>query len=788
MLKYFLKTATRALTKDKRSTILNLVGLSTGLASAILIFMWVSDELQTNKFFKNDSRLFEVMENRVQASGIWTAPSSSGLMAGAMARDFPEIEYSTNTVPAQRTPIKGNKDLSLRAEGEYAGQDFFHVFSYELIRGNAGKVLADKNSIVLSEELAMKIFGSTDVIGKAVSVGDNRPYMVSGIFKKPVAHASEIFDFIIPIAFFADSNKYFNEWGTTFPKTFVLLRSNADAAAVNRRLAGYIKQKTSGEITYRTPFITRYSTLYLHGRYENGKVAGGQIEFVRLFSIVGIIILLIACINFMNLSTAKAAIRSKEVGLKKTMGAGRGTLILQFFAESVIMSFAALFMACVLVSAFLPVFNSITRKELNFWHPDVYVVAAVLITTVLTGALAGVYPALYLSGFKPVIVLKGAFKNSGKQLFIRKSLVVFQTVLSVVFIVGVLVVYKQIYYIQTRDLGYKHDHVIIFQKEGKLAEGKTDAAFLDEVRRIPGVSEASSIGHNLAGHNNGTNGVEWKGKDLSDKTEFEGVAVDYGALQTLGISLKEGRDFSKSYGADSSAIIFNEAAIKYMGLKNPIGQTVKLWDENVHIIGVVRDFNFQSLHEPIKPLLMWLSPSNAYKFILKIQTDRERVAIEKVASIYRQYNPEFPFDYDFLDANFQRMYVSENVTSVLSRYFAGIAILISCLGLFGLAAFTVDKREREIGVRKVVGASTWKITSMLLREFLMLVIIALIIAVPAGWWLTHQWLAAFVYRVTIGWNLFVFAGLASVALAAITVSFQTISAARANPVKVLKRE
>lgn len=788
MLTNYFKTAWRSLRKDKRSTLLNLVGLSTGLACAIIIFMWVMDELKTDKFFKNDSRLYQVMENRVQADGIWTAPSTSGLMADAMIKDFPEVEYTTNIVPATNVSIWINKENAIRADGKYAGKDFFKVFSYDVINGSTDKALTDKSSIVLSDDLAKKLFGTTNVINKTVSFQDNQQYRISGIFKKPGIHASDQFDFVLPVAVFADANQFYKEWGNTFNSTYLLLKPITDIAQFNHKIANYVKQKTNNQITYRTPFVVRYSDIYLHGHYENGIQSGGRIDYVHLFSIIAIFILLIACINFMNLSTAKASVRAKEVGIRKVIGANRQTLILQYFGESILTAFASLLIACLLVFISLPTFNNITAKHLNLFHTDTNLIFSIFAITLLTGFLSGMYPALYLSGFKPALVLKGKLINGISELLVRKALVVFQFTLSIILIVGVLVVYNQIRFIQTKNLGYNRDHIITFNKEGKLAEGAGQETFLAEVRKIPGVIQASSIGHHLTGHDNGTNGVDWAGKDPNDKTEFENVPVDYGMLQTLGISLKEGRDFSPAFSSDTSKIIFNEVAIEYMGMKDPIGKTVKLWDQQMQIVGVVKDFNFQSLHEKIKPLFIRLSPNSTYRFMAKIQAGKETAAIEKLQQLYKQFNPDFSFEYTFLDSNYQAMYAAENIISVLSKYFAVMAILISCLGLFGLAAFTAEKRRKEIGIRKVIGASITNITIMLSGEFLKLVLFALLLAFPLAWWALSKWLQSFAYRASINWWVFVITGFTAIAIALLTVMFQAIKAGIANPVRSLRTE
>lgn len=786
-----LKFAWRYLSKDRQFAFLNLIGLATGLACTILIYLWVKDEWQMDKFYKNDARLFQVMENRVQASGIWTADSSPGPMADALVNDMPQVEYATTTAPVWDISVLANQEKKVRAAGKYAGKDFFHVFSYDLIQGTVDQVLTDERSIVLSNVTAMKLFGNTDVVGKTIEAIESQQkqiYKVSGIFRDPGPHSSDQFDFVLPVKGIITKEKGFEDWGNTFASTFLLLKPGVGVDQFNARIADYIRRKTNDQITYRTPFLKRYSANYLYGQYQNGKLAGGRIEYVRLFSIIAIFILVIACINFMNLSTAKAAGRAKEVGIKKIVGAGRGTLILQYLGESTLMATASMVLAILLVVLFLPVFNGITGKHLDPSHPDAGLILSVLAITLFTGVVSGCYPALYLSGFAPALVLKGKLRNAVGELLIRKGLVAFQFTLSFVLILGVLVVYRQIRFIQTKNLGYDRDHVISFPKEGRLWNGKQQETFLAEARNIPGVIHASSIGHNLAGHNNGTNDVIWTGKDPNDKTEFEAVAVDYEMLETLGISMKQGRSFSRGFGADSTKLIFNEAAIRFMGIKDPVGKRVKLWDKEMEIVGIAKDFHFASLHEKVKPLFFLLAPGETWRFMAKIEAGKDKAVIDKLNQLYRQFNPGFSFEYSYLDADYEKLYVAEQRVSMLSRYFAGLAILISCLGLFGLAAFTAERRKKEIGIRKVLGASMRSVVFLLSKDFLKLALIAILIAFPFSWWMASQWLDSFAYRIYLGSGIFVITGFSIIVITLLTVSFQAVNAALSNPVKSLKAE
>lgn len=779
------RIAWRHLMKDRQSTLLNFIGLSTGLACTLLIFIWVRDERRMDQ--DQDENTYHVMENRVRSGGIWSSPTTSGPMSEAMANDFPEVVYSVATRQAGNNTLTVG-ETTLKANGKRAGKDFFNVFNFPLVAGNKSQVLADKNNIVLSDSLAIRLFGSADqAIGKTVEFQREEQYKVTGVFKALDRQVSDPFDFILSMQLLYEPDERARQWGNTGALTFVKLKPGTSPEAFNKKIAGYVKAKTNGEITHRTPFIFKYADLYLRGNFENGVSTGGRIDYVKLFSIIAIFILVIACINFINLSTAKAASRAKEVGIKKVVGAGRGALILQYLGESMLIAVLSLLLAILLVFLLLPAFSSITGKSLQLSF-DAGLAGILVGLTLLTGLVAGSYPALYLSGFNPSLVLKGKSGKSGKELIARKGLVVFQFTLSVMLIVSVMAVYKQIRYVQSRNLGFDRENVLTFPVEGKLGQPEVAETFLNELRQIPGVSKASGMGHNLTGHWSGTYGIKWPGRDPNDKTEFENLSADYDLVETLSMKMKAGRSFSKAFGSDTSAIIFNEAAIAYMGMKDPIGKTVVLWGEPRTIIGVVENFHYESLHEAVKPVFLRLAPENDAQFMARIEPGKEQAVISKLTQLYSTFNPGFAFEYNFLDERFKSLYVAEQRVSVLSRYFAGLAILISCLGLFGLAAYTAQSRQKEIGIRKVIGATVQNIVTMLSVEFLLLIAIAVIIAFPLSWWAINQWLSGFAYRTPIGYGIFGIAAISILLITLATISYQSIRAAIANPAKSLKSE
>ena len=792
MLKHFYLIIYRSFIRFKSTFLINLIGLSTGLACTLLIYLWVSDELNFDKFHEKDNRLYQVMANHHNADRIITHEATPDLLANALAEELPEIEYATAVFSMQLVgqPVLSIKDKNIKATGQFASKDFFKIFSYKLIHGNNNQVLSDKKSIVISRQLALKLFNTTkNIIGKTLEwqwVNTNEPVVISGVFEGTPPNSSKQFDFVLSFLAWTDfSNKVGRSinWDNHAPSTYLVLRKGTDIEHFNKKIAGFIKSKYENSIV--TLFTRKYSDGYLYGKYENGMLAGGRIEYVRIFSAIAIFILIIACINFMNLYTAKVGSRLKEVGIKKTLGASRKSLILQYMGESTTMAVLSLLTAILIVELFLPKFNEITGKTLTLFN-DVNILLFFPVIALFTGILSGSYPALYLSRFNPVKILKGKTSNSFSELLARKGLVVFQFMLSIIFIISVLVVYKQLEFIQTKNPGYEKDNIIYFEKEGKAVANQE--SFLAEVKKIPGVVNASIIGSTIVGSQSTTGGVGWEGKSPGETIYFEDVSVGYDMLETLGIEMKEGRTFSKEFGSENSKIIFNEAAINVMGLKDPIGKTVYHWSGNKEIIGVIKNFHFESLHEIVKPLLFRMRPEHTTKFMVKIETGKEKETIEMLQDFYKTYNPGYTFDFKLLDEDYQAQYSAEKRVETLSKYFAGLAIIISCLGLFGLAAFTSEKRTKEMGIRKALGANTNGLVFLLSKDFMYLILVSILIASPVAWYITKNWLQDFAYRIDLSWWMFVIPGGMALLIALLTVSYQTIKAATANPVKSLRYE
>ncbi|MCG2612946.1 ABC transporter permease [Terrimonas sp. NA20] len=789
------KMAWRSLVKDRQFTILNLVGLASGLACALMIYLWIVDERNVDKYNSKDEQLYQVMQNIPHENGIETIEHTPGLLANGLAKEMPEVEFAATVVPASWFSSKGiisTGETKLKTGGQFVSADYFNIFNCPIIGGNKETLFADRQSIAISDELSEKIFRKENPIGKTIEWTQddfNGTYRIIAVFKKNPVNASERFDILFNYALFEEKRPTILAWGNSDPSTYVLLKKRADVGLFNSRLKDYLK--TKDRKAGSTLFTRRFSDKYLYGQYTDGVPTGGRIAYIKLFGATAVFILAIACINFMNLSTARAARRMKEVGIQKAMGASRSRLILQYLSESVLTSFFALLLAVVLIAALMPAFNSITGKSLSFDLNPSIITATVAITFV-TGLIAGSYPALYISGFRPVAVLKGQLKTSIAELWTRKGLVVFQFALSIFAIATVLIIYRQAAFIQSKNLGYKRDNLIHFDlpigfDSDQLASA---SSFINELKKIPGVTNVSSYYHNLTGGHGNIGDFSWPGKDPNTNIDFVNLEVGDGFIETVGIKMKEGRSLRIKPGeffSPSNEIVFNESAIKAMGLSDPIGKMVKFWDRQRVIVGVTEDFHFESLYEKVKPCFFQAFPVMP-NIIVKIKAGTEKQSLARIRTIFEQFNKGLAFDYRFMDEDYQAMYQSENRVAALSKYFAGLAILISCLGLFGLAAFTAQKRQKEIGIRKVVGASVSGVVFMLSKGFLQLIFIAALIALPLVWLTMTGWLNGFAYRTSIPAGIFVVTVASILLITLITVSVQSLKAALMSPVKSLRNE
>lgn len=788
MFKYHLVFYFRNIKKYKTSFFINIAGLSTALACAIMIGLWANDELLTDKFHEKDDQLFQLMEFFEMPHEKTVSEVTSGNIGPLLVQELPEVLSATQVAKYPKNATLSIEDQVIKADGHYVSEDYFKIFSFPLIQGDKNNIWGNTGSIIISETLARNLFGSSELaMGKAVDFQHEEKYVITGVFKDIPKRSSEKFDFVLSYEEKTLSQPNLMEWGSQGTNVYLTTESNINVVTFNKKINDFIREQMGYDKIPRSPFIKKYSEKYLYGAYENGIQAGGRITYVKLFLLIGLFILIIACINFMNLSTAKASRRLKEIGIKKVVGANRKTLVFQYLMEAIFMSFSALLLAFVLVYLLLPEFNQITGKPLQMTFSATSIFSLLGIT-LFTGLFAGSYPALFLSGFRPVSILKGSLNTSVGEAWIRKGLVVLQYTASVILIVSVLMVSSQIEYIQNKNLGYDKEHVIHFDREGELLDTGQMDTFLAELNNIPGVAMASSSRNNMTNQGWGVGGLRWEGKDPDDHTQFQNMIAYYGLIELLDIELAEGRTFSKKFSTEDTNVIFNKAAIQHMELEEPIGKMIHFRGQDREIVGVVENFHFASLHEDIKPMIINLWPERITKFMVKVEAGKEKETLLLIEELYLEHNPGFLFDYAFLDNNYQELYQAEKRVSTLSGYFAVLAILISCLGLFGLVSYMAEQKKKEIGIRKVLGASINSVIKLLTKDFVKLILIAFVIAAPIAYYFIQKWLAGFAYHIDIQWSIFIIAGSFTLIITLVTVGFQSIKSALANPVKSLRSE
>ena len=792
MLTNYVKIAWRNMVRNKAFSAINILGLALGMACSLLIFLWIQDELGVDNYHANGPQLYNVMQRQLYDGKIETGRFTPGVLADELKKQFPEIMYASgyNGWEAQLTFTVGDKIN--KETGHWAGADWFRMFSVPLLTGTPETALSSPTGMAISRKVADSYFGSPiAALGKSIRVDNKDDYQVTGVFENLPENSSDKYDFLMNWQDCIKRNPWMKEWGNNGPHTRVMLRPDANVANLDAKLKPFLRKynKDIGKSFDAQLFLQAYPDAYLYSNFKNGQQDGGRIAYVRLFAVVAVFLLLIACINFMNLATARSVKRAREVGVRKVVGAMRSLLAGQFMGEALLFTVLALVIAVTLVFLLLPAFNTLTGKYIGLQFKQASFWLLLIGTTLVTGLFAGSYPALFLSSLEPVKVLKGSLKfGSGAKLF-RQGLVVFQFVLSMLLIVGTIVVYRQVNFIQTENLGYDRENLLYLPVEGELATPTKYRTFKDELLRMPGIQSVTSMQEAPTNIGNSTGGVTWTGKDPNVNIEFSQTSVGYDLMKTLKAKLVAGRDFSPDFSTDTSNYIINEAAAARIGYKSPVGQPITMWGKPGRIIGVVENFHFQSMHTPIAPLIIRLSTTPTFQnFMVRTKPGQTEQAIASLETLWKQQNPKFPFAYHFTDDEYQKLYKSESVVGSLANYFAFLAIFISCLGLFGLSAFMAEQRTKEIGVRKVLGASVPNIISLLSADFLKLVLIAIVIASPLAWYAMNQWLQGFAYKLDITWWIFALAGLLAIGIALLTVSFQSVKAALMNPVKSLRSE
>jgi ABC-type antimicrobial peptide transport system permease subunit len=786
MFRNYFKVAVRSLLRNKGFTIINISGLMAGMASAILILLWIQHELSFDRFHDKGGRLYEVYTHDMVDGQLRSGVPTSEMMGPVLQKDYPEIE-TTARIGWNQQLLLSVGDKNLKAAGAWTDSSFLSMFSFPLVKGNAQTALKDPYALVITEKLAKKLFGEEDPMGKLVKLDNWKNFMVTGVLKDLPNNTQFDFEFLNSSELKRVNGFFDTDWTNVSIRTFVLLKPRASLATANSNIKNTIV-KYSGGRAATTASLYPVSQLRLYSKFENGQAVGGRIETVRLFAIIAVFILLIACINFMNLSTAKSEKRAKEVGIRKAVGAQKGSLIGQFLTEAILIAAVAGVLAFALAQFCLPAFNTLTHKELHIAYGNIYYWAAGIGFILFTGLLAGGYPAFFLSGFKPISVLKGTFKGGQQLITPRKALVVLQFTFAIVLIICTIIVQQQIKHAQGRNVGYDKSNLLYVFMDGDIR--KNIQLIKTELVSSGAASGASETLSPLTQMWSAGFSLTWKGKNPNNRLTFIRTSTNGGLVKATGLQLVQGRDIDVSvYPTDSTACLINEAALKVMGMKDPIGETIYDEPTTWHIVGVIKDFILGSPYEPVQPMIIKGALSG--RNVLQIRLNERRStaqALAMIEKIFSKYNPAYPFEYRFVDDEYAAKFNDEQLIRTLAGLFAGLTIFISCLGLLGLAVYMAESRTKEIGLRKVLGASVLNITALLSKDFVKLVIIAVLIASPIAWYAMHRWLTGYSYRISIQWWVFVFAGSLAVLIALATVCYHAIKAAVMNPVKSLRAE
>ena len=789
MIKNYFRIAWRSVKNNRVFSFINIVGLAFGICCSLLILLWVQDESSFDKDQVNEKRLFIIYQRQYIDQKVDGGYYTPGLLFAELKKNIPEVEQAVGYMNCHNATFEAGRRI-FKLDGAWTGADYFHMFSYPLLQGNRQTALNSISSIAISNNMAVKFFGNAaSAMGKIIRYRDKTDFTVTAVFDDLPKNISRTFDFLLNWSAFVRENPWLEDWRNNSPQTYIMLSRDVRPEQVRKKLTrfldAYNKTQTA---SFRVELdMQPFGDTYLRSNLVNGRFEGGRIEYVLLFSWIAVFILVIACINFMNLATARSAKRSKEIGIRKVSGALRSSLIYQFLSEAVFITFLSVMISLVLLYVLLPYFNQLTGKDIAFPISSVRFWIELAGLTLLTGLIAGSYPALFLSSFSPVQVLKGPLKFRADTVLLRKGLVVFQFVLSIVLIIGTVYISKQINYVQHINLGYDRENLLFVPLEGNLSDQYQ--LFKDEMIRDGAIKSISRTSDEPTSVSNATSSVEWEGKDPNTTPQFTTMSAGFDFVKTMNLKLTAGRELSKDYASDSTGYLVNESAMKIIQYKNPLGKPLTLWGTKGRIVGVLKDFHYTSLHDPIKPLIVHLGESDGGGVaIIRIRAGMTKTAIEQLEKICKALNPQFPFSYTFSDDQYQKLYKSEEVVSRLSNLFAALAIFISCMGLLGLAMFTAEQRTREIGIRKVLGASISSLFTLLSGEFIILVGMAMLIASPIAWWAIDLWSRNFTYHIKIEWWLFLIAGLTAIVIALLTVSFQSVKAALVKPIQSLRNE
>jgi predicted permease len=793
MFRNYLTTALRSLFRQKGFSLINILGLALGLACALLILLWVQDELSFDRFHEHADRLYRVEEDQYYSGEVYHVNVTPYPSGPVWKDEIPEIEDACRFQWSSGMLFKYGEMAFYEGGCVAVDSTFFDLFTYDFLHGHKATALTEPYSAVLTEETAEKYFGDENPIGKSLSVNNQYVFSVTAVLKSIPKNSINQFDILVPFDFLKETGQYSDSWGNNSIRTYIKLHENVLIDSVDSKLTAVVKK--NNENTTTDFMAAPFSRIHLHEYWGYGHDPGA-IVFVYIFSAIAVFVLLIACINFMNLSTARSSTRAREIGLRKASGAGRRSVIVQFFGESVLLAFISLLFALIIVGSVLEVFNNVSGKDLDFSSLlNARFILAMILVTLVAGLISGIYPALFLSAFRPIKVLKGDLSTGMKSGWFRKVLVVVQFTLSVFLIIGTVIIYRQLNYMKSKDLGYDKENLLYFQMRGEIKDKYQTIkdAFLRDPQ-VLGVSAASHPPHSI-GSNSG--GGDWDGRDPDQSVLIGNNIVDYDFIETMKIELKNGRSFSREFPGDmasredtSANFLINEVLEEIMQKENAVGERFSMWGMEGRIIGVMKDFHYRSVRSKIEPLMFFLAPIDWLSWmVVRVAPGDLTRTMDNLEDTWNEVMPGYPFDYSFVDESIDQVYRSEERLGNLLKYFTILAIMIACLGLFGLASFTAERRTQEIGVRKVMGARVSTVMMLLSKEFSMLVIISCLIAIPASLYVMGKvFLQNFEYRTDMAWWIFVGASLAALLIAILTVSYQAARAALTNPADALRYE
>jgi len=793
MIGNYFKVATRVMMRDKTYTTINVLGLTLGIAGAMLLSLWIEKEFSFDQFHTDKERIYKAWNRDAGKDGISCWDYTPRILAPTLQAEYPGVERATSYGSYNSSYLftAGEKRL-MNSAGAFVDPQFLTMFSFPLIKGDASKVLNNPNSIVLTESFAKQLLGDREPFGETISIGESGftfPFVITGILKNLPSNTDFHFDYLVPWQFLESIGEKDTFWGNNSVSTYVKLKAGEDVAHFNNLVKDVVKEH-SNEGSSNEIFLYPLTKMRLYSSFHNGVASGGRIEIIRMLSILGLCLIAIACINFINLSTARAQKRSKEVGIRKVTGANRFSLISQFLCESVLVALGAGVISIGIVYLSLPWFGTLIQQPLtlNIQQLSFWLITFSLVTFI--GIVAGVYPAFYLSSFHPVRILKGSTVVTSGRNALRQLLVVFQLGFAIMLMVSVVVINKQIQFAQNREVGYDKNHLIYHSITGDLA--KNYQAYKNELLSSGVATSVTQTSSPITERWSNNTDMRWRGKDRQDKTSIERFYIDEDITITAGLTLLEGRDMDlKQYPSDSTSVLLNEAAVKLMGFKQPIGEIIEDNDIEWHVIGVVKDFVLTSPLQKITPIVLQGCKKKEMLGVVHIRLNPDHSAqsnIATVSSLFSKFNPSYPFEYHFVDDVYQRKFAMLETTLTITSLFGFIAILISCLGLLGLSTFMIETRTKEIGIRKVLGSSVTNIIRLLSTDALKPIVVAILLFSPVAWYSMNWWLESFDYRISLDAWIFLAAGLIVLTIALVTISVQTFGAANTDPVKTLRME